>query len=50
MSLLHSIQPVRTQLTTIKRFLIEARIHTQEATAKARRAHDKELAERLYDA
>jgi hypothetical protein len=41
--------PRLQQLATIKRSLIEAQIHTQDATAKARRAHDYDLAERLYD-
>ena len=41
--------PAREMLTTIKRSLIESRIHAQEGCAKARRAGDGELAERLYD-
>jgi hypothetical protein len=39
----------RPQLTAIKRQLIAARIHVQEAQARSRRAGDTDLAERLHD-
>jgi hypothetical protein len=37
----------RPQLTDIKRQLIAARIHVQEARARSRRAGDTDFAERL---
>jgi hypothetical protein len=43
------IQPARSQLIEIKRLLIAARIHAQEAEAKARRTDNRDLAVRLYD-